>query len=172
MKLLIIGAGEYGALVKELAQEKYDEIAFLDDAKPSAIGKINECAKFKDEYKNAIAAIGDNKLRMQIFELLKKAGFNMVSIISSKAYTSPSATIGEGCIIEANSTINIASVIKDGVIVCAGTVVNHNALVNKFCRLDCNSVVGSDCTVPELTDLSYGQLLNKVVRPTNWSFDD
>ena len=40
MKLLIIGAGGYGQLVREIAEltEEYEQIDFLDDAYEEAVG--------------------------------------------------------------------------------------------------------------------------------------
>ena len=48
MKLLILGAGEYGRLVKELARNKYTTIDFLDDKSDVAIGKFEDYRKLKD----------------------------------------------------------------------------------------------------------------------------
>ncbi len=50
MDLLILGAGEYGQLVKELAQNKYRRISFLDDKSEVAIGKLEDYNKFVGKY--------------------------------------------------------------------------------------------------------------------------
>ena len=49
-KILILGAGGFGQMVKETAEQLgYDEIAFLDDAaKGSAV--IGKCGLWKQEY--------------------------------------------------------------------------------------------------------------------------
>ena len=51
--LLIIGAGQYGMLTKELAESLnfYDKIDFLDDNNPIAIGKINDYDKFFNAFR-------------------------------------------------------------------------------------------------------------------------
>lgn len=45
--LLIIGAGQYGALAKEIAEvmKCFEKIDFLDDNSELAIGKISEMEK-------------------------------------------------------------------------------------------------------------------------------
>lgn len=54
--LLIIGAGEYGHLVKELAEDcGYGKIAFLDDNSSEAIGTVADATKWKDDYKEFVA---------------------------------------------------------------------------------------------------------------------
>ena len=61
MNLLILGAGEYGQLVKELARNRYTTIDFLDDKSTAAIGKLEEYKKYVDKYE-AIVAIGNNEI--------------------------------------------------------------------------------------------------------------
>ena len=42
-RLLIVGAGEYGHVVRELAlQVGYEKVEFLDDNSPIAVGKVSE----------------------------------------------------------------------------------------------------------------------------------
>ena len=172
MKLLIIGAGRFGQFVKEIAQSKYSKIDFLDDNSPLAIGKIDDCAKFKDEYDYAIVAIGDNELRLKFLDMLDSVGFKIATLISDKAYISPSANIARGCIIEPMAVVKSLATLERGVIVNAGATVNFNAHVCKGASLDCNSVVGYDVVVPEKMSLQYGQLIKKVYSPDDWSFSE
>ena len=99
--LLIIGAGQYGAMIKESARalNLYDKIDFLDDKSELAVGKIDEYKKFTDTYRCAIVAIGNADVRVETTEKLKEAGYEIVSFISRRAYVSPSAKIAEGCVI-------------------------------------------------------------------------
>lgn len=157
MKLLILGAGGYGQVAKEVAQNSYSYIEFLDDNSELAIGKINELEKFRD-YKNAFIAIGNPKIRKELFEKCESVGFSMISLISDKAYISPSAMIDKGCIIEPMAVINANSTINKGTLVCAGAIINHNAVVNDFCQIDCGAVVGAGCVVPSGTHLYYNDV--------------
>ena len=66
-KILILGAGGFGQMVKETAEQLgYDEIAFLDDAaKGSAvIGKCCDYSSRFGEYQTAVAAFGNNNTRL------------------------------------------------------------------------------------------------------------
>jgi tetrahydrodipicolinate N-succinyltransferase len=171
MKLLILGAGEYGQLVKELARNKYATIDFLDDNSAAAIGKISDLEKYKGEY-HAIVAIGNPEKRKELFDKLVVLGINIPTIVSDKAYISPSAEIEQGCVIEPMAIINTGAKIKRGTFVNAGAVVNHNSVVNEFCQIDCNAVVGADAEVPAGTHLNYCQTMRKVGKPENWSFSE
>lgn len=142
--LLIIGAGGYGQLVKELAEILgYEIIDFLDDNSPLAVGKIRDLCEIQENYDGAIVAIGNPTIRKQIFIKVT----NPITLTHPDAVISLSAKIENGCVIEARTVINTGATVRDGSFVCAGAVVNHNAVVGEFCQVDCNAVVGSGATV-------------------------
>lgn len=145
MKLLVIGAGGYGRLVKEIAEPQGYSVDFLDDNSPLAVGKVEEVEKIEGDYDGSIVAIGNPEIKEKIFKRLKKP----VSLIHPTAAMSKSAQIGTGCVIEANAVINSEAVVKDGSFICAGAVVNHNSVVNEFCQIDCNAVIAMGAEVPK-----------------------
>lgn len=170
--LLILGAGEYGQLVKELARNKYTTIDFLDDKSDVAIGKFEDYRKLKDKYPDAVVAMGNNEVRMEWLVRLEEAGYKLPILISEKAYVSPTAVIEEGCIVEPMAVINANAKVEKGTIVSAGAVVNHNAVVKQGCHIDCNAVVGADAVVPEKMHLNYSQVITRVTKPENWEFSE
>lgn len=146
--LLIVGAGGYGRLVREIALTNgYEKIDFLDDENPIAIGKVNDIEKHQKDYDGCVIAIGNPVVRSRIAQKVNKN----TRLIHSTAIVSPSAEIGEGCIIEAGVVINSYAHIMQYSIICAGAVVNHDAIVGEFCQIDCNAVVGAGTNVPEAT---------------------
>ena len=146
MKLLIVGAGGYGCLVREIAElVGFDKVDFLDDNSSFAIGKVDNLEELENSYDGTIIAIGDPKIREGIFRRLKKP----MSLIHPTAMVSKSAQIGNGCVIEAKAVISSGVEIGDSVFVCAGAVVNHNSSVSDFCQIDCNSVVLAGIDVPK-----------------------
>lgn len=147
MKLLIVGAGEYGQLVKEIAEltEEYEQIDFLDDAYENAVGELCNLKDIQDYYDGCVIAIGNPVVREKLFYKIDRP----LTIIHPKAIISKSATVGKGCVIEANAVINTGAVVKDCSFVCAGAVVNHNAIVNEFCQVDCNAVVKANGSLPK-----------------------
>ena len=172
MNLLILGAGEYGQLVKELARNKFTTIDFLDDNSATAIGKLEDYKKLKEKYQNAVVVIDDNVIRAQWIDRLEEAGYNLPIILSDRAYISPSAVIELGCIVEPMAVINANAKVEKGSIILSGAIVNHNAIVHKYCHIDCNAVVGADAVVPEKMDLNYGQAITRVTKPENWEFSE
>ena len=159
--LLIIGAGNYGCLTKEIAlsTNSYSNIDFLDDNNPKAVGKLNEYGVFKDKYECAFVAIGNPVIRKEWYDKLSEAGFNMVSVISPYSYISPSAVIKEGTIVEPKAVINTEAVISRGCLICSGAIVNHNSIVGEFCHIDCGAVVGANVVVEPYSKLNYNEVL-------------
>ena len=158
VNLLILGAGGYGQVVKELAEDtgKFDKVDFLDDNSPLAIGKISESKKFLKDFPFAIIAIGNPEIRQKLYKEIEKIGFEIVSIISDKSYISSSAKIGKGCVIEPFATVSANSAIGNGVFLCAGSAVGHNAVVNDFCQIDYNGVASVGAVLPSNTKIIAG----------------
>jgi UDP-N-acetylbacillosamine N-acetyltransferase len=142
MKLLILGAGGHGKDVTETAEDiGYDEIAYLDDNNPMAIGKFDELDKFKDTYENAFVALGNNKLRSDLIKRLKEAGYNVPSLIHPSAYISRSATIGDGTIIEPRAVLNARCKIGEGCIISTGAIIDHDAEIGEYCNIKTGALV-------------------------------
>ena len=158
--LLIIGAGQYGTMIKEFAGELdiYDKIDFLDDNSDEAIGKIDEYPDFVNEYTCALVAIGNAETRLKYSDKLKAAGYKIVSFISRRAYVSPSAKIAEGCVIEPMAVVSTGVKIGRCTIVSSGAVVNHNSTVGEACHINCNATVRSNSNIPAKTTVDYGEI--------------
>ncbi len=156
--LLILGAGQYGMLVREVASStgRFNRIDFLDDANDIAVGRIDAYGDFVAEYKYAFVAIGNSAVRSSLLSKLESAGFELAVIVSPFAYVSPSAQVGDGSIIEPMAVVNTEVVLGNGSLVCAGAVVNHNAVVGDYCQIDCNGVVSARSCVPAGTKVESG----------------
>lgn len=160
--LLILGSGQYGNIVYEIAQatKRFDKINFLDDSANKAIGKISDAPKFLETYKYAIVAIGNSQKRLEFLNQLEKIGFKIPTLYSPMAYISPSASIGCGSIVEPMAVINSNTKIGKGCIICAGAVVNHDAIVENGCQIDCNAVVCASQIIPQHTKLPCGTIFS------------
>lgn len=161
--LLIVGAGQYGQVAKEVAESMgyFDKIAFLDDDNEQAIGKLTDYEKFVTEYSYAFVAIGNADLRLSYIEKLEASCYRIAILVSPKAYVSPSAQLMKGTIVEPMAVVNANSSICIGVYVCAGAIVNHNSFVGDGCQLDCGSVVGSNVILLAKTKLKYNEVFDK-----------
>ena len=146
-RLLILGAGQYGLVAKEVAEDMgcFKQIDFLDDHNEIAIGKLNDIENMK--YEAAFVAIGNPAVRSRYLDQIEKAA----TLIHPRAFISPSAKIGEGCIIEAGAAICSDAEIGKGTILMANAVVGHNATVGECCQLKYSCTIPENCVVPDKT---------------------
>lgn len=150
--LLILGAGQFGLMVKEIAESMrcFDKIDFLDDRSPLAVGKLGDAVSFAGEYSCAVVAIGNPDVRLALLEHLA-AQFALPVIASPAAFVSPSARLSPGVIVEPMAVVQANSSVALGAIIGSGAVVRHNAEVGEVCQIDCNAVVMSGSAVSPKT---------------------
>ena len=129
--LLIIGAGQYGQVVKAIARDigSFDKIEFLDDNSNEAIGKWADYKLLTDKYANAFVALGDNLKRLEWLKKLKEAGYNLPVLIHPRAYVFDTAEIGKGTVIEPMAVVHTKVSIGAGCIIAAGSVICHGAVI-------------------------------------------
>lgn len=155
--LLILGAGQYGMVAKEIAEAmgSFERIAFLDDENGVAIDTLANYEKHAREYSSAVVAIGNADLRLEYLKRLEDAGFRIAVLVSPRAYVAPSAQLMKGTIVEPMAVVNANAVVAVGSIVCAGAIVNHNAVVGDGCLLQCGSIVAAGVCVSAKTRIDY-----------------
>ncbi len=156
--LLIVGAGQYGMVVRDIAQAMgtFGKIDFLDDTNPIAIGRISDLVQFHPAYSVAAVAIGRPELRLTLLERAAAAGFRCGALIHPMSVVSPAAEIADGCVVEPMAVVNAYAVLERGCIISSGAVVNHNCRLAQGVHCDCLSAVMQAASVPALTKIQAG----------------
>ena len=160
-KLLIIGSGEHGHVVRVVAEAIgiYDEIAFADDRDPSAVGTIDEAELLHSRFDSAFVAIGNNTVREKITGHLMKIGYDIPILIHPTAYVSPSAQIEAGTVIEPLAAVNTRAKIGVGCIVSMGALIDHNAVIEPFVHVNTGAVVKGGGRVKTSRKLEAGEIV-------------
>lgn len=165
--LLIIGAGMYGVVAKEIAQSMncFDNISFVDDNAQIAadqtkvVGTMNDIAKLLDEYNNVIVAIGNPDVRLDIINKLENDfSARIITLVSPHAYVAPSAKVDKGCIIEPMAVVHTACVLGKGCLISAGAVLNHASVCHDGVHVDCNATVLGYMSIPAKTKVFCGTI--------------
>lgn len=159
--LLILGAGQYGTVIKEIAIEMgcFEKIDFLDDTfgigetegnyHEQSIAKLADYEEYVTEYTYAICSIGNAELRKKWTEKIAEANYRIPILVSPRAYISKSAQLRYGDIIEPMAVVHANAVVGIATYVSAGAVLNHNSFTSDYCHINCNSVVmGGAMVVP------------------------
>lgn len=148
MNLLILGAGDHGREVEELANNYriFSKIAFLDDdsSREKIVGPCKNFNRYRDEYGIAIPAVGDHIVRKKWFNELVDAGFIIPKFIHSAANVSSNTEIGAGTVIYAGATVGIGAKIGKGCIIGSGAIIDRHATVPDWTWVECGTVVRAE----------------------------
>lgn len=168
--LLIVGAGDYGIVAFEIAQEIgcFDKIDFVDDNYESkgkhgrVVGTTQQLTELSTQYSNIVVAIGNSRTREELLKRIEdETPYNIVSLISPRAYVSPSAQIKRGCIVEPMAVIHNSCEVGVGCIISAGAVINHTSVLEDVVHVDCNATVQGYTRVPTGVKVLSGQVYSK-----------
>lgn len=161
--LLILGAGGFGHMIYENAQatRQFDRIAMLDDAakEPAVIGKLVDYTALRSEYPCAVAAFGNNEMRLQWVEKLLAADFVVPTIIHPSAVVSPSAVIGAGSFVMQRAVINTHTVLGKGCLVNSGAIIDHDTVVEAGAHVGLGSVVKANCRIESCRKVEAGEVI-------------
>ena len=127
-----------------LASGPFDDLAFLGDRcdhpSPSTIygfpvlGPLSQVFDLgsSNRYPFAALGIGDSLLRSSWFDHLQSSGFQLPVIIHPSAWISPSAEIGCGSVIFAQSAVQTNVTIGSAAIVNTSSSVDHDVNLGDF----------------------------------------
>lgn len=160
-KLLIVGAGGHGRVVKEVAQAMggFEIIDFADDASPDAVGKISELPALKQRYDAAFVGIGNNGLRRRLLKELAQLGYEIPVLIHPTAYLSPSCAVAAGTVVEPKAIVNANTVVSEGCIISVGAIVDHDVVLEPCVHVNAGAIVKAGATVEAETKLEAGQVV-------------
>lgn len=170
--LLIIGAGIYGLVAKEIAESMgcFRRIGFADDGAKETpngipvVGTTQDLSALSKEYADVVVAIGNPEVRQRLVEFIEEETLlRLVTLVSPRAYVSPSAQIGKGCIVEPMAVVHTGCLLGKGCLICAGAVVNHGAMCGDWVQVDCNATVAGNTVVPAGVKVASGTVYEKKI---------
>ena len=176
--LFIVGAGGFGReavwtverINKAAQQPLWNVIGFADDAPGKASGNFEgypllgtpEKASKDHPGASVFIAVGDNKVRRQIYARLR--GHDFPALIDPSAQVSPTTEFKHGTYIAVEAVVSVGTEIGKFVIINARAGVGHDSVVGDFANiapgvsLSGHTRIGADvfmgtnsCTAPGMT---------------------
>lgn len=166
-KIVIVGAGSHAHVIIQILREtkKYEIVGCVDShgemcrnipiiGNDSALDNL-----YRKGVRNAVIAIGNNRIRRKLFEMCKKIGFCMPSIISVNSLIADDVQVGEGTVVMPGAIINTGSRIGKGCVINTNASVDHDNDIDDFVhiapgvamsggsRVGQNSFLGTGCSV-------------------------
>jgi len=164
-KIVIIGCGGQGKVTLDILNLQNKEvIGFIDDDIKKhntfindvrILGDINFLLSNKIT-KNVSIAIGDNKIRAKIFNLLKENNFNIINVIHPNTTISNTVKLGQGLTIMPGAIINTNTIIEDNVIINTNSSVDHDCIIKKHSQIQPGATITGTVKIEEYTTIGSG----------------
>ncbi len=160
MNVVVIGHGGHSKVISDVIHasegnkvigyldSKYEEVVMINNL---FLGPISSVIHIKEKNKDVkfLMAIGNNKTRKAIVEMLDLTMDDYITITHPSASISSSAKIGRGTVVMPNTVINADAVIGDHCIINTGSIVEHDCLLEDYVHLCPNSTITGTVTLGE-----------------------
>jgi len=142
MKLVIIGAGGHGQVVADAALAAgFEVLGFLDDDRSLFGGKflgmsvLGPIAAAHDMDASCVVAIGDNRRRKQVVDVLGLPAQRYAAVIHPRATVSPYAEVLPGAMVLAGAIVGPQAVVSSHSIINHGSSIDHHDIVGAFAHV-------------------------------------
>jgi len=182
MRILIAGAGGHGRVVADaiLAGARTGRevqcVGFLDDdpallgAAPlglRALGALSQVAQFPHDA--LVVAIGSNSLRREWMEAYSAAGETFACVVHPSASIGAASVLGDGSVACAGSVIGVEAYVGRGVILNTCSSVDHHCQIGDYCHIAPGAHLGGEVILREGVFVGMGACVLPGVTIGEWS---
>ncbi len=157
--ILIGGGGHCKSVIDVIEQEaRFEIVGIVDKTEFSGsqvlgypiIGNDNDLEILAKKYHNAIITVGQIKsssLRVKLYDLAIKAGFNFPHVVSPNAYVSKHSKIGKGTIVMNNAIVNASVSIGENCIINSKALIEHDCNISSHCHISTNATINGNVKI-------------------------
>jgi sugar O-acyltransferase (sialic acid O-acetyltransferase NeuD family) len=180
-RVVVLGAGGHGLVVADIVlraqQPRFELVGFLDDDEAlkdtqilgsPVLGALRDLSTV--EHDLIVLAIGDNKVRADLFSMLQGRGEKFAVAVHPSAVVAPNVRVGDGTVIVAGSVVNPGTVIGPNVIVNTSASVDHHGNIEAHVHIAPGAHLGGNVLVGEGTLIGMGATVVPGVRIGAWRF--
>jgi sugar O-acyltransferase (sialic acid O-acetyltransferase NeuD family) len=109
---------------------------------------------------NAVGGIGSITPRLQVYEKLKQADFQVPSVIHPRAFVEPTARVGEGAQLFNNAYIGSDTRVGFGCIINTGAILSHDCVLGDYVNISPGAILAGSVTVKERSLIGMGVTIN------------
>lgn len=111
-----------------------------------------------------VGGTGDNSARRRLFELAKRSGFQLLSVVHASAVVSPSASLDEGTCLCPGAIVSAGARLGRNVIVNTGAVVEHDCELGDHVHVASGAVLAGGVVVGDGAHIGAGASVKQGVR--------
>ena len=169
--ILIGGGGHCKSCIDVIEQEGKYKIKGIIDL-PSELGKSvlaysvigndDEIISFIEKgysFLITVGHLGNPKLRVKLFKLVKENRGNLPIIISPNAYVSKYSSIEKGSIIMHNALINAGAIIGENCIINTKALVEHDAIIKEQTHISTAAIINGEVEVGKSSFIGSGSVV-------------
>lgn len=159
--VVVYGTGGHGKVVADIviSSAGLEFKGFVDDSPNgswSYLGHkcLGDFAWLKDNCENlsVVIGVGDNQVRMRIFDRCKREGISILeAVVHPSAVISPSAVIEDGTVVGALVVVNASAYVGKNIILNTGSIVEHECIVGDHAHIAPNVSLGGACSIGHLS---------------------
>ncbi len=176
MKILIFGAGENGIQAFHIVKraEVHEVAAFVDDdlhkqgtqlcGVPVLAGQPALSVLRDHGVEGAIAAIGNNEIRLEVNDRLLNCGYTIVNAVHPQAMIDDTAQFGAGVIVEMGVAVHPLARIGDCVFLGGSCVISHHSIVERGALIAGGVVFGGHVHVGPRALIGVGAVLQPHIK--------
>lgn len=112
-------------------------------------------------------SIGDNKIRLRVYNKLKAKSIRFTTLIHPKSIVSDTAVIEENVLISAGAILNAHTKIQTGCIVNTGAIIEHECVIHSFAHIAPGVVLAGNVKVGERTFIGANSVVKQGVKIGN-----
>lgn len=170
-KIFIWGTGGQANVVLDIlrANKQFEVVGFLDPNKALKGTKKSRLEIFggqeclgelwKNNIRAGIVAVGDNVLRYQTADYLRKKKFSLVNAIHPKAIINSNVSLGDNIVIAAGAIICTNAIIEDNVIINTGSIVEHENIIHNGAHIAPGVTLAGRVTVGKKAFMGIGSVV-------------
>lgn len=169
MNIVIVGAGGHGKVILNILQHDPDTklVGFVDDDANShhtmidgfpVLGSIDSLPALTPRYQldGAIIAIGDNRIRGELFGRMKEWRLTLKSAIHPHAFIARDVKIGEGVVIAAGAIIGTGSRIGNNVIINTRAIIDHEDIIEDHVHISPGVTIAGKVVIGQYSHVGLG----------------
>jgi len=176
--LVIYGGGGHAKSLIDLirAEGKYQITGILDDSISAGtkildvpvLGGGEQLAALRrrgiGKAVNAVGGIGSIQPRLAVYQKIKQAGIECVTVIHPRAYVESTADVAEGCQLFFNAYIGSEVRVGFGSIINTGAIISHDCVLGEYANISPGAILAGAVTIGERTLVGMGVTINLGVK--------
>lgn len=182
-EIILIGGGGHCRSVIDIIEQagQFKVSGIVDNAELlgtkilgyPVIGNDLDLDNLAKKYTYALVTVGQiksPKARISLYDLAIKAGFVLPTIISSRAYVSNHAFIGDGTVVMHDTLINAKASIGNNCIVNSKALIEHDSKIANHCHISTNVTINGGAEIGEGSFIGSGSITKENIKVDANSF--